>query len=105
MFPYLKLTTNATATGTNEMLPKLSHLQITTHKEKVRAFQMLALKELRESLSRTHANDLDRLSRVFTCLLSLKKFQTNIIEELFFTKLIGNVEVARLMHFILYLCL
>jgi hypothetical protein len=61
--------------------------------EMIRAFQMLAFKELRETTEHTHQHDPERASRLCRCMLKLKEFDTKLIEELFFSGLIGSIQI------------
>ena len=70
---------------------KALNLQFLLNIEKLRAFQVLALKELKEITNKTNPSDLERINRLYLCLCSLKKFNVSIIEELFFYGLIGTL--------------
>jgi hypothetical protein len=74
----------------NTINDKAQNLQFTLSKEKIHAFQILALKELKELTLMTNLNDPERLSRLFLCQMSMKKLNISIIEEIFFVGLIGK---------------
>lgn len=73
----------------NTINDKAQNLQFTLSKEKIHAFQILALKELKELTLKTNSVDPERFSRLYLCILSLKKLNVSIIEEVFFVGLIG----------------
>lgn len=70
-------------------------------REKVKAFQTLAFKELREMTMKTHPYDPERLIRLFQLTPVVKKLSVPIIEELFFNGLIGNLKIDHLIPVIL----
>ena len=74
----------------NTINDKAQNLQFTLSKEKIHAFQILALKELKELTLKTSLNDPERISRLYLCLMSMKKLNISIIEEIFFVGLIGK---------------
>lgn len=68
--------------------------KILCHKDQIKAFRVLACKELREKISQN--NDVERLERLLLRISSLKKMSTPLMEELFFNDAIGNVQIEGL---------
>jgi hypothetical protein len=61
--------------------------------DKIRAFQILALKELKNLTVQTHVQDSERANRLYMSLLQLKEFDTKLVEEFFFSGLIGSIQI------------
>jgi len=76
-------------------------IQYSMQREKVKAFQTLAFKELREMTNKTHPYDPERFIRIFQLAPVLKKLSVPIVEELFFNGLIGNLKIDHLIPVIL----
>lgn len=68
--------------------------KILCHKDQIKAFRVLACKELREKISKNE--DVERVERLLLRISSLKKMSTPLMEELFFNDAIGNVQIEGL---------
>lgn len=75
--------------------PSLPNLQ------QIEKFQERVQKEFQQYLQESHPNSPDRLSKLLLRLPPLQALQANIMEELFFAGLIGNVQIDSIIPYIL----
>lgn len=68
--------------------------KILSHKDQIKAFRVLACKELRGKICQN--DDVERVERLLLRISSLKKMSTTLMEELFFNDAIGNVQIEGL---------
>ncbi|KAL4227065.1 Nuclear receptor subfamily 2 group C member 2 [Mactra antiquata] len=76
----------------NPSLPNISHIE---------KFQERIQKELQQYLHESHPDSPDRLAKLLLRLPPLHALQANIMEELFFAGLIGNVQIDSIIPYIL----
>ncbi|GAB6021136.1 Nuclear receptor sub 2 group C member 2 [Chamberlinius hualienensis] len=67
----------------------------------VEKFQDMAYRELRSYIGQTFPDNHDRFPKLLLRLPSLRSLQSNIMEELFFAGLIGNVQIENIIPYIL----
>ena len=67
--------------------------------KQIEKLKTLAVKELREYCSST--SDESRFSSLLLCLAPLRSLQPDVLEELFFAGLIGNVQIDSVVPYIL----
>ncbi|PSN35265.1 Nuclear receptor subfamily 2 group C member 2 [Blattella germanica] len=73
----------------------------TMHIRQVEKFQEKAFQELRSYVSQTFPEDRDRFPRLLLRLPPLRALQPQVMEELFFAGLIGNVQIDSVIPYIL----
>lgn len=74
--------------------PLITAQKILCYKDQIKAFRVLACKELREKIQPN--NDIERVERLLLRISSLKKMSTPLMEELFFNDAIGSVQIEGL---------
>ena len=67
----------------------------------IEKFQERIQKELQQYLQESHPDSPDRLAKLLLRLPPLQALQANIMEELFFAGLIGNVQIDSIIPYIL----
>ena len=69
--------------------------------QQIEKFQERVQKEFQQYLQESHPNSPERLSKLLLRLPPLQALQANIMEELFFAGLIGNVQIDSIIPYIL----
>ena len=69
--------------------------------QQIEKFQERVQKEFQQYLLESHPNSPERLSKLLLRLPPLQALQANIMEELFFAGLIGNVQIDSIIPYIL----
>ena len=67
----------------------------------IEKFQERVQRELQQYLQESHPDSPDRLAKLLLRLPPLQSLQANIMEELFFAGLIGNVQIDSIIPYIL----
>jgi hypothetical protein len=70
-------------------------------RRQVEKFQEKAFQELRSYVNQTFPDDRDRFPRLLLRLPPLRALQPQVMEELFFAGLIGNVQIDSVIPYIL----
>ena len=79
----------------------VDHVENKQHKRQIELFQEKAVRELNEYAKQEYSDQPDRVLRLLLRLPSLRSLSPDVMEELFFAGLIGNVQIDSIIPYIL----